>query len=202
MNWKPKKPVTVFRTINNYMARTLARVFMFAYKQGVNDAYLHQSDEGMLREHVEQTSDGEKFGFVGNLTGSWVYWRNRLTDIADKDNRYGTMESYWKSMGRFKSNYLSVGLILAQKFYNKGITDYLDNPDAEEISVYNDKDLRWWGNPGKSKTNGYRLRAFVQDVCAEYTDRIDSGEENPVLLKRNQYDTFSQAFSFAIVARQ
>lgn len=188
----------VFRVIDKNMARCLGRVFMLAYRKGVNDAELHSDDEGMLMEHIEQTADGVKFGYVGDLTGSWVYWRNRLTDIAEERGCYKAIEGYWQAMKSFKSNYMSVALMVAQAFYNRGIQDYIKNPGAEDIALYNDKPVNWWGASGKGVTP-YRLRDYVQDVCARRMDRIDRGEENP--LQRCHYEIFMQAFSISIVAK-
>ncbi len=194
-----KEQTTIFKVIDRSAASCLGKVFMECYKRGVGDAYLHSNDEGMLREHVESTRDFLKFGFVGNLTGSWIYWRNRLTDIADAKRCYKVMETYWNRMGKYQSNYLSVAMIMAQTFYNRGIMDYLDNPGADNAAVFAGEDVvRWWGD--RKKIDGHRLRAYVQDVCAEITDRIDNGEEN--VLKRSHYEFFMQSFSFAITARK
>ena len=188
----------VFRVIDKTMARCLGRVFMLVYRKGVNDAELHSDDEGMLMEHVEQTADGQRFGYVGDMTGSWVYWRNRLTDIAEADRCYKVIERYWSAMKSFKSNYRSVALIVAQAFYNRGVQDYIRNPGAEDVTLYNEKPVNWWGATGKGITS-HRLRDYVQDVCARRMDRIDQGGED--LLKRCHYEIFMQAFSLSIVAK-
>lgn len=189
----------VFRVIDKTMARCLGRVFMLVYRKGVNDAELHSDDEGMLMEHVEQTADGRKFGYVGDMTGSWVYWRNRLTDIADERGCYKVIEKYWQSMKSFTSNYMSVVLMVAQAFYNRGIQDYLRNPGAEELTLYNDKPLNWWGKSTNNTISPFKIRDYVQDVCARRMDKIDEGGEDP--LKRCHYEIFMQAFSLSIVAK-
>lgn len=187
---------TTFRVIDRNTAQCLKRIFLLCYKRGVTDAYLNIHDEGMLREHVEQTGDGRKFGLAGNPTGRWVYWKNRLSDIAEDCNCYKVFNNLVERMRMFGSNYLSVTMIMAQTFYNRGISDYLDNPQADDITLYGDRPkIAWWGE--KKEVDCYHLRAYVQDVCSEHIDAIDNGGED--VLKRNYYDTFMQAFSFSIV---
>lgn len=189
---------TVFRVIDKVTARRLGRVFLLAYRKGVNDAELHSDDEGMLMEHVMQTSDGTRFGYVGDITGSWIYWRNRLSDMASADHSYKTIERYWQAMKSYKSNYMSVALIVAQAFYNRGVTDYIGNPGAGDVALYNERPFGWWGD-GVKPISPQRLRDYVQDVCVRHMDGIDRGCEDP--LKRAHYEIFMQAFSFSIVAK-
>lgn len=185
------------RIIDRSAAICLGKVFMECYRRGVGDAYVYSGDEGMLREHIAETEGFRRFGFAGNATGSWIYWRNRLTDIAESKNRYRIMERYWRCMGEFRANYLSVALVMAQVFYNRGITDYLANPAAGNAAVFaGEESVRWWGD-GK-KVDSHRLRSYVQDVCAVIVDGIDRGEDN--VLKRNHYEFFMQVFSLAITA--
>lgn len=189
----------VFRVIDKTTARCLGRVFMLAYRKGVNDAELHSDDEGMLMEHVEQTADGRKFGYAGEITSSWIYWRNRMSDLADLDRGYKVIDSYWRAMKLFGSNYMSVALIVGQTFYNKGIMDYLKNPGANDITLFNDRPLNWWSNKTNNPLSVTRLRNYVQDILVRRMDKIDQGGEDP--LKRVHYEIFMQAFSFSLVAK-
>lgn len=194
-----KERPNVFRVIDRYTAKSLGRLFMMCYKRGVNDAYRYSHDEGMLREHVEQTAGFDKFGLVGAATSRWVYWKNRLSDMAEDDKRYKTLNNYFERMGNFGSNYLSVMMCVAQTFYNRGISDWLDKPNADEINIFNGK-FRWWG--GKKDVDCYRMRAYVQDICSEQLDSADFMDGDTRVLKYKHWEVFMQAFSFAIVAKK
>ena len=187
----------IARIIDTYTARFLKTMFMACYKRGVNDAHRHGEDEGMLREHVDMTHDCRMFGFVGNATGQWVYWKNRLCDIAEDNDRYRCIHRYFDGMKRFGNNYLSVMMVMAQTFYNRGITDWLDNPEADDLTLFNGA-CRWWG--AKRDVDTYRIRGYVQDVCSEHIDAIVNGGED--VLKQHHYEIFRQAFSFAIMPRR
>lgn len=194
-----KERPSVFRVIDRMTAKYLGRLFMACYKRGVNDAYLHGDDEGLLREHVELTRDFAKFGFVGAATARWVYWKNRLSDLAEGGQFYKPVNAYFERMGNFGSNYLSVMMAVAQTFYNRGIEDWLKDPHADEVNVFNGKS-RWWG--GRKDVDCYHMRAYVQDVCAERLDFADDNDIDDGRLKRKHWEVFMQAFSFAIVAKK
>lgn len=194
-----KERPNVFRVIDRYTAKSLGRLFMLCYKRGVNDACRHGDDEGMLREHVEQTRDFAKFGFAGAATSRWVYWKNRLSDLAEDGNRYKTLTNYFERMGNFGSNYLSVMMCVAQTFYNRGITDWLDDSHADEINFFNGNS-RWWG--GRKDVDSYHLRAYVQDVCSERLDSAEDADAGGGVLRRKHWEVFMQAFSFAVVAKK
>lgn len=192
-----KSRSNVFRVIDRYTAKSLGRVLMMCYKRGVNDACRYSNDEGMLREHIEQTRGGGMFGFVSHVTAKWVYWKNRLLEIGEEDLRFRPINDYFNRMGKFGSNYLSVFMVLAQTFYNRGIEDWLDNPGAEEIGLFNER-TSWWGV--RRAVDSYRLRSYVQDVCAEHIETIEKGGED--IIKQSHYEIFMNAFSFSIVAKQ
>lgn len=180
------------------MARQLGRIFKLMYRRGINDADLHEDDFGMINEHISQTSYVERFGFLEHQTSSWLYWRNRLTDQLE--NGYGgyrALEQYWQDMGRFKRNYMSVPLVLAQEFYNRGLRDYMTEPRKRNLEMFNQGEVKSWLD-GRT-IDSYKLRNLVQDFCITHMERIDSGEEDP--LARNHYEAFMQAFSFSIVAK-
>lgn len=186
----------IFRVIDRHTSRSLGRVLMLCYKRGVNDAYRYSNDEGMLREHIEQTRDCGSFGFVGGVTTKWVYWKNRLLEMGEEDRRFRPVNDFFERMGKFGSNYLSVFLVLAQTFYNRGIEDWLNNPGADEISMFN-QGMGWWG--GRRIVDAYRLRAYVQDICTGRVEAIDKGGEDT--LRQSHYEIFMQAFSFSIVVK-
>lgn len=196
-----KERPTAFRVIDRGAAQALKMLFMECYKRGVNDAYRHGDDEGMLLEHVEQTRNYTKFGFVGAATQRWVYWKNRLIEIAEDNNRYKTLNNYFERMGNYGSNYLSVMMCVAQTFYNRGITDWLENPHTDEINIFNGRN-RWWGK--RKDVDGYHLRAYVQDVCSERLDFADYADADADCggLRRKHWEVFMQAFSFAVVAKK
>lgn len=194
-----KERPSVFRVIDRMTAKYLGRLFMACYKRGVNDAYRHGNDEGMLREHVEQTQDFAKFGFVGAATARWVYWKNRLNDLAEDGQYYKPINAYFERIGNFGTNYLSVMMCVAQTFYNRGITDWLEKPHADEINIFNGKS-RWWGD--KKDVDVYHLRAYVQDICSERLDLADGMDRDTGVLKYKHWEVFMQAFSFAIVAKK
>lgn len=188
------------KIIDRRTARALGKVFMGCYRRGINDAYEHADDEGLLQEHIEQTQSGSLHGFVGHSTKSYIYWHNRLSEIAENLNCYKIFRSYMDKMGGFTYNYLSAISMIAQDFYTKGLRDYM-NYKNNDVSRYNDYSYHntLWTPKGFRKLDGYRLRAIVQDMCASRIDRILNGGED--LLKQNHYLMFSNAFSFAIVSK-
>lgn len=192
-----KERPTAFRVIDRGTAQALKMLFMECYKRGVNDAYKHGDDEGMLREHTERADGISLFGFVGGTNTKWVYWKNRLCDLAVNVNRYGKLCGFFDRMEPFGRNYLSVAMVMAQVFYNRGITDWLDDSSADDINIFNGRSS-WWG--GKHNVDNYRLRAYVQDVCSERIDGIGPADDG--VLKRKHWEVFMQAFSFSVVAKK
>lgn len=186
------------RIITRQAAICLGRIFMACYHKGVADACRYRHDEGMLREFLgEVRLDGLSFGFIDSNSRKWVYWKNRLSDIAAADKRYRTFNVYLERMREYRANYMSVALVMAQAFYNRGITDFLDRPQAQEVAAFMEKN-QWWND--RKTVDGFRLRAYVQDVCSEIIDSIEGESENA--LKQCHYEVFMQAFSFSIVAKK
>lgn len=190
----------ITRVINRSSARALGKVFMSCYKRGVNDACAYSDDEGLILEHIEQTESGERFGFIDAPAGSVLYWRNRLYELAEELKCYSQIHGYFIRMGRFRANYLSVAVLMAQTFYNRGLRDYLEYP-YNDISKFNEGEGRriWWSAKGLRPFDSYKLRTYIQDLCAMRMERINNGATDP--LRAHQYEMFSTAFSFAIVAR-
>lgn len=181
-------------------AKSIAKVFMSCYRKGVNDARLHEDDEGMILEHIELTKDGEVFGFLENTNHSFLYWKNRLSEIAEETSCYRVINTYFEKLGGYRQNYLSVMAVLAQSFYNRGLKDYIDNPGGDHVAFNRPGELKvWWNGSKGKKFDNYRLRAYVQDLCAIRIENIKNGGND--VLKDSHYELFSTAFSFAIAAK-
>lgn len=103
-------------------------------------------------------------------------------------------------MGRFRANYFSVAIIMAQAFYNRGLKDYMEYP-YNDMSRFNEGEGRkvWWTPKGLKEFDSYKLRSYIQDLCAMKAECINNGATDP--LRAHHYEMFSTAFSFAIVAR-
>jgi hypothetical protein len=188
-------------TLTNYqLVCGIVKLFNSAYRLGVNDAY-KAYDAGLCEEHIAKTSQTGVFGRVGDEIGSdAIYWQIQLSELARQEGCYRHITKLFIRMGRYTSNYLSVILPVAQDFYNMGLKDYNESPNACEIQAFNaNKRLRW-------TARGLRFISIsdiidkAQMACfvRKHTDEVTGGK---LALSAQRYLTFMRCIGLALAPR-
>lgn len=188
------------RAIDRPTALVLSRVIMECYRRGINDAFENIDDEGLILGHIEETKGCKRFGFIGETASSYLWWRNRLLDIGEKMGRYKTVDEYLSKRvgGKLGTNFFSVFIVLTVEFYNRGLLDYLNNPNGSLAKFNESSWWQWWGERSSKKFDIRRFRSRVQDICIRRSEKILQGGEDPI--SPNQYELFMTAFSLSLLS--
>ncbi|MCM1216529.1 MAG: hypothetical protein NC209_03955 [Alistipes sp.] len=197
---KPKNP-QASTVVDRSVANMLIRLFAVSYKLGVNDAFA-ASDEGLCRQHVEQTQQPGYFGRVGDdISHDALYWQIKLKEAVYRSGFYEPLCRYLRNMGRYGHNYLSVALPIAQEFYNRGLTDYCKAPGGCEIALFNDANKAWWTakGPRNVKTEEYVEQVQLMTFQRQH---IDEGGDPKKVLKSRHYELFRRCIGMALASRE
>lgn len=178
------------RVIDRATCKALIRLFDTMYRIGVIDAYQVNS-EGECADFVERTKEPGVFGrVIDGHTMDCNEWQLTLIVEARKRSMQGAMYRYFNRMKIYRQNYLSVLLPIAQDFYNKGLQDYNDNPNAASLAIFNDKKRRWWSKNLK-KVSVFEYIEQVQQFCFA-RKRSDEESGSKKALKGSYYDIFAK----------
>ena len=131
-----RKPDVMQPLIQPTAVSRMITLFDRVYKLGVEDGCRYAHDEGRCREHIKTTNEPGRFGMIRDgYTSDAVDWQITLQKQAKEMSVYEPVRKMFVRMGKWAaSNYYSCILPIAQDFYNKGVEDYLANPNAEEIA--------------------------------------------------------------------
>ena len=176
------------------------------YHWGVRDSF-RLEDEGAAREFIETHMQTNVYGFVTDeYDVSVLEWQLRLIKEARLTSMFGTMYHYFQKMGRFSSNFLSVFVPLAQRWYVKGVQDYYDNADKADYAIFEDCKRVFWTKKGLRKYNNKEAVEVVQLDCfelsrrdAEYLkDHADDYKARRVALREQHYLWFIRAVGLCL----
>jgi hypothetical protein len=175
-----------------------ARLFCLCYKLGVNDAYA-LNDEGLCRQNIENTKRTGYFGRVGDdIAHDALYWQLRLKDEVYRAGFYYPFDRYLLMMGRFGRNYLSVAIVIAQDFYNKGVADYCDHASSFDIEHFNATSRAFMMPKGNIQSiSGNELIERIQ-LMTFVREHADTNGEAVTPLKPHQYDLFRRCVGIAM----
>lgn len=181
------------RIIDRATCNALVRLFDTMYRMGVMDAYQVNS-EGECADFVERTKEPGVFGrVIDGHTMDCNEWQLTLIMEARKQSMHGAMYRYFNRMKIYGQNYLSVLLPIAQDFYNKGLQDYTDSPDAVSLAIFNDKSRTWWSKKLR-KVSIFEYIEQIQLFCFERR-RSDEESGSKKALKKGYYDIFAKVMS-------
>lgn len=186
--------------IDRGVAQFLMRLFDRMYKLGVNDAAA-ADDEGLVYSWTARTQEPGVFGRVGDETShDPLYWQLTLQKTAFEMGAAGRFTTYARMAGRYGRNYLSVAWVVAQCFYNRGLRDWCDHPEAGGLALFNAKGrVRWDG-----KCAGWSAPAMVslaQEFCFERR-ASDTAKGGKMAIKERHYTAFIKCISLASVVNR
>lgn len=179
------------------------------YKLGVLDAYKVEN-ESLCADFIEQTQQPNVFGrVIDGYTIGWQEWCLRLTIEARRKAMYGAMYRYFNTMGGYGSNYYSVILPIAQDFYNRGMTDYNNYPDVNDIYEFESKKARFlWTKKGLREAKWRELVEMIQSMAFSRARidkaallRKDRGIVRRYALSENYYLIFNRVMSIVTYRR-
>lgn len=185
------------RVIDRNTCYSMIRLLDAVYKMGVSDAY-KINNEGECMNFIEETSVPGVFGrAVNGYRMDWREWQLTLTAEARRKSLYGAMFRYFMRMKRYGENYLSVILPVAQEFYNKGLSDYHQNPVVVFLEIFYDKKKVWWTRKGFKRVKTSEYIETMQMMCFDRM-RIDMENPGKTALNENYYDIFIKAISASL----
>ena len=195
-------------TLDKRMATQMVMMFDKLYHLGVSHSF-SVKDEGLCRQFLENTSQPGIYGYIED--GYYVCpreWQLRLQKIAGEISLKSPMYKLFGRMGNYLSNFLGCFMPLAQDFYNKGVSDYLNYGHKLEIAIFDGKTRVWLTAKGLKNASKDDYKQTIQQFCfdrkrteenlmAEYVDERKSKYQHydeKDLRKRvrnpKHYDTF------------
>lgn len=181
------KKITIESTLNTTYVNMLTRLWMCAYRKGVEDA-AESCDEGLCLEHIALTrSKPMTFGFLERVRRDAFYWQLKLAEIYTSE----TWDKYRLAIGRYGSNYLSVALVLAQEFYNLGLTDFFDKTFSKIEDLRTSKS-NWamFTLTGVKDVGRGRIIEIAQGFCYDRMDLDESFNGDAYAISKRHYDMF------------
>lgn len=181
------------------VAKMWCRLFMACYRLGVHDA-AECDDEGLCREYMEYTSEPCRWAFMDKRkSDNAIDIQLWLTSMGRDCRIYKPLMEYFRRMGRYGGNFMSVALTVCQGFYNRGMSDYLEFPDRGLLPRFdckNNKSAYLWGCRGLRKCDTDMIVDIAQEIVGERQD-IDCGSESRKAMRPVQYDMFRLCISKA-----
>lgn len=197
--------------ITRAIALNIISLVDFCYRKGVIDAH-RISDEGLAREFLDKISEVGVYGFLNEegATMGWQEWTLRLMAQSRMTSWNGVMTRYFSLMGKVGQNYLSAFIPVSVRFYAKGISDYIDAPNAADIALFNDRNRVYWTQEGIKQINS---RQYVDDImlfCFDLHRRDEAIWNNDTAydakkkgaLKPVHYEWFIRAIGLATAKKQ
>ena len=187
--------------INSGVLGRMVGLADWCYKCGVEDAY-RTGDEGLCREFLDRIDPPLIFGLLPDKLMVWKEWAVRLLSKARLTAWNGVMTDYFKRAGKLGGNYLGVFYIITQEYYNRGVSDYLDNPAACVYEVFMDTKRVAWTARGLRKVSNPQYKNDMQLICYDYRRKsesiiADSKTANEAkkrgAIRLNQWDYFIRA---------
>lgn len=179
----------------------------WVYRLGV-EAAREVEDEGLTREFLERTKEPGVYGLLSDspLYITWQEWTLRLMSKARSTCWNGAMVQFFNRMGRFASNYLSAFLPCSLMFYRRGVSDYLNAPNAVDFAMFQSKSRVWWTKNGLKPVNN---RTYVDELQlisfdlsrrdAEVWARETVIKAKKVALTEKQYEMFRRSVGLVTV---
>lgn len=181
------------KVIDRNTCNAFIRLLDTMYRMGVMDAY-KVNDEGECADFIKKTKEPGVFGrVIGGYTMDCNEWQLTLIVEARKKSMHGAMYLYFNRMKKYGQNYLSVLLPIAQDFYNKGLQDYNDNPNAVSLAIFYDKKRTWWSK-NLRKISIFEYIEQIQQTCFA-RKRSDEEYGGKKALKGSYYDIFVKVIS-------
>lgn len=196
--------------INRSVISSMISLIDWAYRMGVTDAR-SVSDEGLVRDFCEKTSEVGVFGFLSDYPTliTWQEFALRLLAKARMTSWNGMMARYMNRMGRYGQNFLSCFLPLAQAWYCKGAKDYTNAPTGCDMAVFNGRTRVYWTANGVRKVDNRRyvdelqLETFVLErrdgAVREANTEYDAKKAGA--LKPKHYQYFRTAIGLALTTK-
>lgn len=165
-------------------------------------------DEGLAREFLERTKEPGVYGLLSAtpLYTTWQEWTLRLMSKARSTCWNGAMMQFFNRMGRFGTNYLSAFMPISQMFYNKGISDYLNAPNAVDFALFQSRSRVWWTSKGLKNVNPrqwvdeLQLMSFdLERRDAVVWERETAFMAKKVALTAKQYEMFRRSVGIVTV---
>lgn len=181
MSWESAKPITwkgqgAISPLNRgFVTRQTIRGMIslldYVYKLGVSDAR-DVEDEGLCRQFLLNHVEPGQFGFITDgYDVEELEWQLRLSMRSRLQRQYGAMQTLFMSMRRFKANFLSCFLPVAQRFYNKGIKDYNDAPADCDFNAFCNRSRIWWTSKGIKNITPQEYVDTIQLMCFDLRRR-------------------------------
>ena len=183
-------------------ARMWLRMFARLYKKGVQDA-ADLDDEGACREYLEATAKTNVWGYVTDkrLSDDAIDWQVSLNVVSREMNSYQPFLRYFRNMGRFKSNYMSVALVMALDWYRQGVADYIANPNAHDMAQFLAVDKPLWGKSKIEKLDNSRMVDITQGFIRERKITDSEAEDKKYALTDKHYTWFRQRIANASLSK-
>lgn len=179
------------------------------YHWGVRDAHA-LNDEGAVREFIETHSEVNVYGFLTDTQPiSVLEWQLRLIQQARLTSMYGSMYQYFNRMGKFSTNYLSCFVVLAMRWYLRGVQDYCENPSASDYMIFEGKKRVFWEAKGLRSYNNREAVETIQLDCfdlsrkhAEYLQaHVDDYKAKRVALREQHWLWYIRAVGLGVQKR-
>lgn len=181
MNWESAKSITWRGQgainplnrgfVNRQSIRSMISLLDYVYKLGVSDAR-DVEDEGLCRLFIQNHTEPGQYGFITDgYDVEELEWQLRLHVRSRLQRQYGVMQTFFASMRKFKANFLSCFLPVAQCFYNKGIKDYIEAPTDCDFNAFCERSRAWWTRKGIKNIKPQEYVDTIQLMCFDLRRR-------------------------------
>lgn len=182
------------------VARIWIKMFSRLYKRGVSAA-ADLDDIGACKEYLEATAGVGVWGELTDerLSDDPIDWQVTLNVVSREIGAYTRVLNYFRNMGRYGSNYLSVAMIIALEWYRKGIEDYIAAPGAHNIAAFMDVERPLWGKKRIERMDYDRMIDVTQSIIRHRRIIDEESDNKRAALRDKHYIVFRQRISTASI---
>lgn len=195
-------------TMTRGVVQHIGRVCNYLYHQAVSDAF-NADDAGLIGDFLERFSEPGVFGTLESRRPmDYNRWQLYILRLARERSMWASMNDFFVLCGKWKANYLSVFMPVAQEFYLKGLRDVIEYGFPDMV-LFEQKPHAWLCKKGFRNVPTEEFIQEVQEMCYQLDERDEAWREDHVgnkpeirkTLNHWHYMTFEQSMRLLRLSR-